>query len=68
MGELLIVLAIVVLLFGASKLPQLGEGVGKAIRGLKRGLRDDDLPSEQLTGGDSPATEPAALHEGEQPR
>lgn len=42
MGELLIVLAIVVMLFGATKLPQLGEGVGKAIRGLKRGLHDEE--------------------------
>lgn len=49
MGELLIVLVIVVVLFGASRLPQLGEGVGKAIRGLKRGLRDEEpQPSEPV--------------------
>ena len=42
MGELLIVLAIVMLVFGATRLPQIGEGVGKAIRNLKRGLSDDD--------------------------
>lgn len=42
MGELIIVLLIVLLLFGAKKLPQIGEGVGKAIRGLKRGLNTDD--------------------------
>jgi sec-independent protein translocase protein TatA len=34
-GELLIVLVIVVFLFGARKLPALGEGLGKAIRGFK---------------------------------
>ena len=33
---------IVVLVFGASRLPQLGEGVGKAIRNLKRGLNEND--------------------------
>ncbi|MEO0325657.1 MAG: twin-arginine translocase TatA/TatE family subunit [Myxococcota bacterium] len=42
MGELLIILVIVVLVFGASRLPQLGEGVGKAIRNLKRGLNEND--------------------------
>lgn len=42
MGELVIILLIVMLIFGASRLPQLGEGLGKAIRGLKRGLDTDD--------------------------
>lgn len=41
-GELLIVLVIVVLVFGANKLPRLGEGVGKAIKNFKRGLQHDD--------------------------
>ncbi|WP_041453887.1 twin-arginine translocase TatA/TatE family subunit [Anaeromyxobacter dehalogenans] len=35
MGELLIILVVVVLLFGTKKLPQLGEGLGKAIRNFK---------------------------------
>jgi sec-independent protein translocase protein TatA len=42
MGELLIVLVIVVLVFGANKLPALGEGVGKAIKNFKRGINTDD--------------------------
>ncbi len=42
MGELIVILIIVMLVFGASRLPQLGEGVGKAIRNLKRGLAADD--------------------------
>lgn len=42
MGELLIILVIVLLIFGASRLPQIGEGLGKAIKGLKRGLQTDD--------------------------
>lgn len=42
MGELIIILLIVLLVFGASRLPQIGEGLGKAIRGLKRGLNSDD--------------------------
>lgn len=40
--ELVIVLVIVMVVFGAGRLPQIGEGVGKAIRNLKRGLQTDD--------------------------
>lgn len=42
MGELLIILLIVLLVFGAGRLPQLGESIGKAVRNLKRGLNTDD--------------------------
>jgi sec-independent protein translocase protein TatA len=41
MPELIVVLLILLLVFGASKIPQIGEGLGKAIRGFKRGLSDD---------------------------
>lgn len=40
--ELLIVLLIVLVIFGAGRLPQIGEGLGKAIRNLKRSLKTDD--------------------------
>ena len=43
--ELLIILAVVVLLFGASKLPELARGSGRALRIFKaetKGLTDDD--------------------------
>ncbi len=40
--ELIIVLLIVLVVFGAGRLPQIGEGIGKGIRNLKRGLKADD--------------------------
>ena len=43
--ELLIILAVVILLFGASKLPELARGSGRALRIFKaetKGLHDDD--------------------------
>jgi sec-independent protein translocase protein TatA len=43
--ELLIILAVIVLLFGASKLPELARGSGRALRIFKaetKGLMDDD--------------------------
>lgn len=42
MGELLIILVCLLLVFGATRLPQIGEGLGKAVRNLKRGLASDD--------------------------
>jgi sec-independent protein translocase protein TatA len=39
--ELLIVLAIVVLIFGANRLPELGRGIGKGIRNFKDATKDD---------------------------
>jgi len=38
--ELLIILFIIVLLFGASRLPQIGGGIGKGIRNFKDAMRD----------------------------
>jgi sec-independent protein translocase protein TatA len=40
--ELLIILLIVLVIFGASKLPQLGRGLGEGIRNFKRGIKSDD--------------------------
>jgi sec-independent protein translocase protein TatA len=39
--QLLIILAIVLLLFGGSRLPQLSRGLGEAMRELRKGLNDD---------------------------
>lgn len=36
--ELIIILIIVILIFGASRLPEIGKGVGQAIRNFKRSL------------------------------
>ena len=40
--ELAIILAIVVILFGARRLPEIGSGVGKAIKNFKSGVSGDD--------------------------
>ena len=38
--ELIIILAIVILIFGASRLPEIGRGIGKGIRNFKEATRD----------------------------
>lgn len=40
--ELLVILGIAVLIFGAKRLPELGDGIGKAIRNFKRGVNTND--------------------------
>ena len=40
--ELLVILGIVVLLFGARRLPEIGAGMGKAIRNFKSGISGKD--------------------------
>jgi len=40
MPELIVILIIVLVIFGANRLPQLGEGLGKAIKGFKKGISD----------------------------
>ncbi|KAA0255192.1 twin-arginine translocase TatA/TatE family subunit [Acidobacteria bacterium ACD] len=52
--ELLIILAIVVLLFGAGKLPQLGRGIGEAIRNFKSGMKEGDQTPPKDEGEQKP--------------
>ena len=40
--ELVLILFIVLIIFGAGKLPQLGEGLGKAIKGFKKSVHEAD--------------------------
>ena len=40
--ELILILFIVLIIFGAGKLPQLGEGFGKAIKGFKKSVHEAD--------------------------
>ncbi|WP_457593359.1 twin-arginine translocase TatA/TatE family subunit [Hydrogenimonas sp.] len=42
MPELLIILAIVVLLFGAKKIPELAKGMGSGIRNFKKAMKEDE--------------------------
>lgn len=42
MGELVIILLIVVLMFGGKKLPQLGSSLGESIKNFKKGMKNED--------------------------
>jgi len=49
--HLIIVFAIVLLVFGPRKLPELGKGIGEAIRSFKQGVNEGDRerPTESTT-------------------
>ena len=64
--ELILILIIVLVVFGAGKLPQLGEAIGRSVRSLKRApgagpepARDALLPGGPPTAG-PPESSPAA--------
>ena len=52
--ELMIIFLIIIVLFGASRLPQIGKGLGEGIRNFKKGVKaaGDDTPDqlEEKTG------------------
>lgn len=57
--EIILILLVVLLLFGAKRLPDLARGVGKSLRIFKdevKDLRDDDKPSATAATPESPAT------------
>jgi len=41
--ELIVILVIILVLFGAGKLPEIGSGLGKAIKNFKRSTSENDI-------------------------
>lgn len=60
--ELMLILIIVLIIFGAGKIPQLGEGLGKAIKGFKKSVAEADAldvtPNEESEGTQAPPPPP----------
>jgi sec-independent protein translocase protein TatA len=48
--ELLIILLIVIIIFGANKLPQLGKGIGQGLRNFKDSVKGEEPPSPPPSG------------------
>ena len=49
--ELILILVIVLIIFGAGKLPQIGEGVGKAIKGFKKSVHEAEVMDAEFQAG-----------------
>jgi sec-independent protein translocase protein TatA len=46
-GEILLILLIVVVIFGTSRIPELGKGLGDGIKNFKKALKDDGSDDER---------------------
>ncbi len=59
MGEILVILVIVLLLFGARRIPEIAGSMGKGIREFKKNMTD--VERAMRDSGDTPAAPPAQL-------
>jgi TatA/E family protein of Tat protein translocase len=60
-SELIIILVIVFIIFGAGRLPQIGEGVGKALKGFRKEVNDVPQPSADQPIQETPPQQPARI-------
>jgi TatA/E family protein of Tat protein translocase len=77
-SELILILAIILIIFGAGRLPQIGEGIGKALKGFKKEVNEPPPPMdpdtatqgqpEQAPAPQSTATAPAPAPAPDAPR
>ena len=47
--ELVLIVAVALLLFGAGRISDIGKGLGEGIRNFKKGLREEEEPPKQLS-------------------
>jgi len=47
MPELIIILVIILIIFGAGKLPEIGAGIGKGIKNFKKATKEVDLDDQE---------------------
>lgn len=53
--ELILILVIILIIFGAGKLPEIGGGIGKAIRNFKEATKDSATKTtDKIDNGDKP--------------
>ena len=50
-GEILLVLALVILFFGAKRIPQIARGVGEGIRNFRQSVKEETGTQDELDGG-----------------
>jgi len=68
-GEWVLILLVIVVVFGASKLPQLGDGLGRALKNFKRAVtsaneievsaKKGEIPGDQPKPGATQSSDPA---------
>lgn len=64
-SELIIILVIVLILFGSSRLPALGEGVGKALKGFKKAVHEEPPPPDPNAPNTQPVQAPPSIEDAQ---
>jgi sec-independent protein translocase protein TatA len=64
-GHLLLIFFVALLVFGPKKLPELGKGLGEAIRGFKKAMEDEQRPAPLPEAERKSDAEPAAARDAE---
>jgi sec-independent protein translocase protein TatA len=69
-SHILILLLVLVLVFGAKRIPEIGSSIGQGIREFKRSLKDvaDDRPEPRSVQPPPPASSSASLPAGGEPK
>ncbi len=70
-GEILLIVAIILVLFGAARLPQMAQSLGRSLTSFKKGLREtaDDVKEaikEDVTADDDADSDATAKSDAEQ--
>ena len=64
MLELLVIFIVVLLIFGPTKLPDLGRSLGEAIRGLKKAMNEPDKGNPEGSDGSEKSRDSSKSHTG----
>jgi sec-independent protein translocase protein TatA len=64
--ELMLILVIVLIIFGAGKIPQLGEGLGKAIKGFKKSVNEADAIDVTPPPSEAPDVPPSQVTQAQE--
>lgn len=59
MPELLLILAVIIVLFGAKRLPQLGSAIGESLKGFKKSMREVNEDNDAAANKALPRNESA---------
>jgi sec-independent protein translocase protein TatA len=46
-GEIILLLVVILVVFGAGRLPQIGTSLGKALKNFRQGLKGEDEPKDE---------------------
>jgi sec-independent protein translocase protein TatA len=66
--ELVLILAVIVIIFGVGRLPEVGGAIGRGIREFRKATKDEESPAQISEARSAGSGEPSAAAEPEQPR